>query len=129
MRSSLPKLGRISVLKVYEKVGQKSFQFLVGILGETMTSWIHSEFNWLLDKLLHRILFFWVQTIMLCCPWFCMQPEKKLKYFCLVFQELTHMSTVLKIAPATNASSGSRGEKARFYKVERTMIRCTYLLT
>ena len=38
------------------------------------------------------------------------------------------MSTVLKIAPATNASIGSRGEKARFYKVERTMIRCTYLL-
>ena len=29
--------------------GQKSLEFLVGILGETMTSWIHSEFNWPLE--------------------------------------------------------------------------------
>ena len=29
------------------RVGQKSLKFLVGILGEMMTSLIHSEFNWL----------------------------------------------------------------------------------
>ena len=37
---------RISTLKVYKRVGKKSFKFLVCILGETMTSWIHSESNW-----------------------------------------------------------------------------------
>ena len=30
--------------------GQKAFKFLVGILGETMISSIHSEFNWPLGQ-------------------------------------------------------------------------------
>ena len=34
--------------------GQKSWQFFVGILGEMMTSWIHSEINWpLMFKFCH----------------------------------------------------------------------------
>ena len=57
MRSSFlptcqPKFWRISDLEVYQRVGQKSFKLLVGILGEKMSSSIHSEFNWpLLTKL------------------------------------------------------------------------------
>ena len=31
---------------IYNRVGQKSIIFLVGILWETITSCIHSEFNW-----------------------------------------------------------------------------------
>ena len=51
MRSSFlpkcqPKFLRISVLPSNELPGQKSLEFSVGILGETMTSWIHSEFYW-----------------------------------------------------------------------------------
>ena len=51
MRSSfLPKcqlkISRISALPSNKLPGQKSFKFLVGILGETMTSQIYSEFNW-----------------------------------------------------------------------------------
>ena len=41
-----PKIWRISALPSNKRPGQKSFKFLVGILGETMTSSIHSEFNW-----------------------------------------------------------------------------------
>ena len=47
MRSSfLPEITRISALPSNQLPGQKSEKFLVGILGETMTSQIHSEFNW-----------------------------------------------------------------------------------
>ena len=51
MRSSFlpkcqPKIWRISALPSNKLPGQKSFKFLVGILGETMTSKIHSECNW-----------------------------------------------------------------------------------
>ena len=51
MRSSFlpkcrPKITKISALPSSKLPGQKSLNFLVGILGETMTSWIHSEFNW-----------------------------------------------------------------------------------
>ena len=35
-----------SALPANKLPGQKSFKYLVGILGEAMTSWIHSEFNW-----------------------------------------------------------------------------------
>ena len=54
MRSSFlpkcqPKIGKMSVLPSNKLSGQKSFQFLVAILGETMISYIHSEFNWPLD--------------------------------------------------------------------------------
>ena len=51
MRSSFlpkcqPKITKIIALPSNKLPGQKSLKFLVGILGETMTSWIHSEFNW-----------------------------------------------------------------------------------
>ena len=51
MRSSFlpkcqPKITKISALPSNRHLGQKSWQFLVGFLGETMISWIHSEFNW-----------------------------------------------------------------------------------
>ena len=55
MRSSFlqkywPKITEISVLPSNKLPGQKSETFLVGILGETMTSKIHSEFNWPLNE-------------------------------------------------------------------------------
>ena len=55
MRSSFllksqPKITGISALPSNKLPGQKSFKFLVGILEETMTSKIHSEFNWPLPK-------------------------------------------------------------------------------
>ena len=42
-----PKIPTKNVTDFFpERVGQKSEKFLVGILGETMISSIHSEFNW-----------------------------------------------------------------------------------
>ena len=41
-----PKISQISALPSNKPPGQKSEKFLVGILGEMMTSEIHSEFNW-----------------------------------------------------------------------------------
>ena len=46
MKSSQNKNTNEKLLGFLPCVGQKSWQFFVHILGETMTSYIHSEINW-----------------------------------------------------------------------------------
>ena len=71
MRSSFlpkcqPKISQISALTSNKLPGQQSEKCLVCILGEMVTSSIHSEFNWpLIDSL--YIAAFLIVVIMLSC--------------------------------------------------------------
>ena len=69
-----PKIWRISALPSNKLPGHKSLKFLVGILGETMTSSIHSEFNLPLTR---TLLFTFVQGIVVYVHNFhCFKPDE-----------------------------------------------------
>ena len=53
-----PKITKISALPSNKLSGQKSSKCLVGILGKTMTSKIHSDFNWPLVFIIHTYIIY-----------------------------------------------------------------------